>query len=126
MEREYLLDASALLAVIRNEPGADRVAALLDNSKVHAFNLAEVHRKLVSKGMPSAEVRSLLGGLSLIVVENFSEEEAYVAGEFAAAGAGLSLGDAVCLTTAKRLSMIAVTADRRWSEFADVQVMQLR
>ena len=78
MTRNHLLDASALLALIRNEPGRDRVRAVLDDSQIHSVNLAEVARKMVSKGMPAAEVESLLDELRLDVVEELSNAKAAV------------------------------------------------
>jgi PIN domain nuclease of toxin-antitoxin system len=53
---EYLLDASALLALIRTEPGASWVIDILDRSQIHAVNLAEVVRKLFREGATVEEV----------------------------------------------------------------------
>ena len=130
MDQAYLLDASALLALIRNEPGADRVKTVLDSSAIHAVNLAEVVRKMICQGMPAAEVQELLEDLSLTVIEEFGQAQAYVAGQLAAGNPrlGLSLGDSVCLTAAERKGMTAVTADRRWSDLQarDVKILQIR
>ena len=52
MIRQYLLDASALLAIILNEAGSDRVQEVFDNIQIHAINPAEVAKKLFQKGMP--------------------------------------------------------------------------
>jgi len=43
----YVLDASAILALLNQEPGYDRVAQVLDNSSVSAVNLSEVISKLL-------------------------------------------------------------------------------
>jgi len=128
VERRYLLDASALIALIRNEPGAERVKEVLDSSQIHALNLAEVVRKMISKRMPPAEVRNLLEDLHLTVVEQLGLEQAYAAGQLAAErrDLGLSLGDAVCLTAAKAMDMTAITADRSWSGLGEVQVLMVR
>jgi PIN domain nuclease of toxin-antitoxin system len=66
----YLLDASALLALIFNEPGADRVLAVFDDSKIHALNLAEVMRKMVAIGKPIEEVIARCDDLNLNVIQN--------------------------------------------------------
>lgn len=130
MDRAYLMDASALIALIRNEPGSDRVKAVFDDSEIHAVNLAEVVRKMISNGMPPAEVQALLEDLHLAVIEEFGQAQAYVAGQLAAENLrlGLSLGDSVCLTVAERMGMTAVTADRRWSglQGRDVKILQIR
>lgn len=130
MTRHYLLDASALLALIRNEAGADRVQGVLDDSEIHAVNLADVIRKLISKGMPAEEVRTLLDDLKLDVITEISQEQAYVTGELAAQNQhlGLSLGDCVCLTLAGARHATAVTADRCWLEVknANTRLLQVR
>ncbi len=126
----YLLDASALLALLRREPGSEKVAEILDQSRIHALNLGEVVRKLAEKGMPRVDVENLLGALSLNVIEEFTEKQAYELGSWAleARGLGLSLGDCICMTTAERHNLIPVTADRTWSSLTSIgsRVMQIR
>ena len=39
---DYVLDASAVLAVIQEEPGAERIEAHLDTGCISAVNLAEI------------------------------------------------------------------------------------
>lgn len=130
MERKYLLDASALLAVIRNEPGADRVLAVLDNSEIHAVNLAEVVRKLVAFGKPVDEVIAYTDALNLEVLEELNVKQVHEVAKLApeAKRLGLSLGDCVCLVIAEWLGMTAVTAERRWSEIRGrkVTILQIR
>ena len=130
MTRGHLLDASALLALIFNEAGADRVQAVIDDSEIHAINLAEVMRKLVSIGKPVDEVIAQLDALKLDVIEELSiqqvQEFARLAPE--AKRLGLSLGDCVCLVIAEWNGMTAITAERRWSELQGrkVKVLQVR
>ena len=52
MNAEFVLDASALLSILLHEGVQERVAALLDRSRIHAVNLAEVVGRLVRSGMP--------------------------------------------------------------------------
>jgi PIN domain nuclease of toxin-antitoxin system len=130
VEPAYLLDASALIALIRNEPGADRVKTVLDYSAIHAVNLAEVVRKTICQGMPATEVHALLEDLNLAVIEELGQAQAYAVGQLAAQNprAGLSLGDSVCLMAAEWMGLTAVTADRRWSDLPgrDVKILQIR
>jgi PIN domain nuclease of toxin-antitoxin system len=108
-----------LLAVILNEPGAEMVQALLDDSEVLAVNIAEVARKLFSKGMPHGDVIEILDGLHLDAdAEEFGLRQAAVIGAVAAANRkiGLSLGDASCLTMGAWHGLKVVTADRVWSK----------
>jgi ribonuclease VapC len=126
----YLLDASALLAVLFNEPGAQEVWEILEEARIHSVNLAEVARKMVSSGMPAAEVESRLDGLCLNVVEELPTSHALAVGRLGpeAKRLGLSLGDCICLTVAEAIGAVAVTADRRWSAVRAIgaKVMQIR
>ena len=116
MRYRHLLDASALLALLLNEQGADQVEIILDDSEIHSVNLAEVVRKVVLKGVEPAEAVSLLAGMDLGIIEALSTEQAYAAGHLLAANQamGLSLGDAVCLLVAAGSGARVVTADRSW------------
>lgn len=130
MTKRHLLDASALLAAIFSEPGSERVMEILDDCKIHALNLAEAMRKLVSLGRPAAEVISEIGSLELEVVDRLGMEHANEIARLApeARRLGLSLGECVCLVTAKTEGLIAVTAERRWSELRlpKIKLLQIR
>jgi PIN domain nuclease of toxin-antitoxin system len=119
---EYLLDASAVLALVLGEPGADRVEELLDQSSIHAVNLIEVVSKLSQKGVPHAA--EVFGMLQMQVIEELSVEQAELCAELHAATRplGLSLGDCTCLGIAVSRGMTAVTADRTWQQVADRRV----
>jgi len=111
---EYVLDSSAVLALLRLEPGHQRIAELLHKSVISSVNLAEIFNKLVQKAS-AEDVRKLLRPLELRV-EDWSEEMAYGSAEFTPFNKshGLSLGDRACLTLAKQLRATAVTSDRTW------------
>ena len=113
---EVVLDASALMAVLREEPGAVEVEALLDAAAISAVNLSEVQAKLVERGTPAASAWSWLVGLELEVI-GFDVAQARVAGDLRAPtlSRGLSLGDRACLALAQLLDRPAVTADRAWA-----------
>lgn len=125
---EVVLDASALLEVLREEPGAERVASHLEEAVVGAVNLSEVVAKLTEDGVPEAEVRRAIGRLELNV-HPFDVEQAYAAGAMRGVtrAFGLSFGDRACLALAKRQGAIALTADRSWSRLGlDIQVEIIR
>ena len=63
---KVVLDASALLCLLNDEPGADRVVDVLTRSIIGTANLAEVVSKLRDRGLPLDEVREALGGLHLV------------------------------------------------------------
>lgn len=111
----YLLDASALLAWIQREPGADVVDKALPEAAVSSVNLAEVGAKLSDFGVPA---RKLSAALDFeIEVISFDAQSAMEAGRLRSGTRrlGLSLGDRCCLATAKQYGLIALTTDRDWS-----------
>ena len=66
---EVVLDASALMAVLREVPGAAAVEAVLDDAAVSTVNLSEVQAKLVERGTPAQIAWSWLVDLDLDVVD---------------------------------------------------------
>ena len=117
-----VLDSSAVLALLWDEPGAKEVAASVQDARVSAVNLSEVVARLVDRGMAPAEARHAIRELKL-GVEIFDTELAIETGLLRATtrAHGLSLGDRACLALAARLEAEAFTADRAWSR-ADVGV----
>jgi PIN domain nuclease of toxin-antitoxin system len=113
---DVVLDASALLALLGGESGAELVAAALPQATISAVNLSEVVAKLAEAGMAEGAIRQALRGLGLEIVP-FDEEQAYEAGLLrpSTKGIGLSLGDRGCLNLARRLNLPALTADRTWA-----------
>jgi ribonuclease VapC len=129
-----VLDASALLAYLGDETGADIVAdAIAGGATVSTVNLAEALSTLATRGKDPAEVvseltnRGLLGGA--ITVEPFSTTDATEAARLRprTRSAGLSLADRACLAVARRLAAAALTADQAWSGLGlDVDVRTIR
>jgi len=114
---EWVLDASAFMAVLLGEPGADRVLAALPNAIVSAVNYAEVVGKLIERGVPEDVVRDSLGALSLDIVD-FDADQAHSAGALrrTTRHLGLSLGDRACLALAMHRTAVALTTDSVWAE----------
>ena len=110
-----VLDASAVLAFLQGESGADRVEAELDGGVIGAANWSEVAQKVRASGGDWGIARSLL--LSYDVrVEPVGAADAEGAAVRWRRGSGLSLGDRLCLVLADRLGVPALTADRAWGE----------
>lgn len=111
-----MLDASAILALIQQEPGWEKLAPeLLANASVSTVNLAEVQGKLVSKGWaPDEAWRDTTGMIDHIVP--FTAEQAERAGSLISQTRplGLSLGDRACLALALGLDAPVYAADRSW------------
>lgn len=125
---KFVLDASALLALLNGEEGADQVEAILNNSIISSVNLAEVVTRLSAVGIPDNEIHRVLGVLGLVIIP-FDEGSAYIAGELYAhtSPLGLSLGDRACLALAQQEGVTAITADRAWADLElDIKVDLIR
>ena len=114
-----VLDASALLALLHDEPGAGRVAEVLADAVLSSVNYGEVVSHFIHAGMPADQVDAMLRPLPLTVVDA-DLTLATMAGRLRAetAEAGLSLGDRFCLALARREGLPALTADRQWQAIA--------
>jgi ribonuclease VapC len=127
-----VLDASALVAYARNEPGAQLVAARLRSSSrvvISAVSWAEVAGKLCDYQMTPAIVRQALAAVDAEIVA-FMEADADAVGKLAprTRSHGLSLGDRACIALAIKLDAPALTAERAWSrlELAGLAVEEIR
>ena len=119
---EFVLDSSALLALLFGETGEQFVHSVLYRSAVGAVNYGEVLSKLVQKGAEPVDAARMIRGLKLTVLA-FDEQLALEGGDLAHLGwtHGLSFADRACLTLARHCGVPAVTADLAW-RIADLPV----
>jgi ribonuclease VapC len=112
-----VLDASALLAFINREPGAEMVTAVLGEAAISTVNFSEVVTKLALRNRSPQRILDELTEFELEVVD-FNRALAEDAGLLATAtrGQGLSLGDRACLALARRKNAVALTADNAWRQ----------
>ena len=119
-----VLDASALIAMLKQEPGGDKVAQVIGDTKITAINYAEVISHFCHAGMPVAEVDAMLNPLPIVIIPA-DAKQAQLAGHLRTitSSVGLSLGDRFCLALAKIEKLPAWTSDRNWQTIAEaVQV----
>ena len=114
-----VLDASAVLAVISEERGADNVIqALRRGAVMSAVNYAEVISKLVERGLRRELARATVLNIGIQILD-FDIELADRVGELRpqTKSYGLSLADRACLALSERQGLPALTGDRKWSQF---------
>jgi PIN domain nuclease of toxin-antitoxin system len=117
MNENVVLDASALLAFINQEPGGEVVAESLDRAVISAINLSEVIAKFVDKKVPESVIQRFVAQLRVEVIP-VDQEQAVTAGLLRSQtkSVGLSLGDRVCLALALQQNCPVLTTDRAWGE----------
>jgi PIN domain nuclease of toxin-antitoxin system len=115
---EIVLDASAILAIIFQEKGNDKLTdEMMDRAVASTVNLAEVQSKLLQKGFDPDEAWE--DTLSLVAAAKpFTREQAKIAGTLTAKTQkyGLSLGDRSCLALAIALKAPVYTAEQIWKD----------
>jgi ribonuclease VapC len=114
----YVLDASAVLCLLHEEKGAERVIRALPEAVIGAVNYAEVIGKLVESGINETVADGLIGALQLKVIP-FDRIQARLAGALRATTRklGPSLGDRACLALAAAEGATALTCERLWTKF---------
>ncbi len=114
---EVVLDASAILAIIFQERGNERLTdEIMDSAVASTVNLAEVQSKLLQKGFDPDEAWEDIQSLVPAAVP-FTNEQAKIAGTLIAKTKrfGLSVGDRSCLALAITLKAPVYTAERVWT-----------
>ena len=124
-----LLDASALLASLNEESGADVVESTLSDAAVSAVNVTEVAGKLSEYGWAQADIAPLFEQLQLTVI-CYDLPIALLAGQLRplTRSIGLSLGDRACIATALICGFEVLTADQSWLtlKFSGLTIKSLR
>ena len=110
-----VLDASALLAYLQDEPGGARVRAVIPQAVMSTVNWAEVIGKARDRGVETQGLLEDLASLGL-ALEPFSASHAETAGRIrdGTRRLGLSLGDRACLALGSDRGETVYTADRVW------------
>jgi PIN domain nuclease of toxin-antitoxin system len=125
-----VLDASAVLAYLFSEAGADQVLPILETGSglISAVNYAELVSKLMDQGMPTDIVHETLFNLELEVV-SYDMAQAFQTGALRLPGKalGLSLGDRACLALGMIMKLPILTADRVWKNLSlPIEIIVIR
>ena len=113
----YILDSSAVLAVILEEKGAEFIKDILDRSFMSTVNFSEVLTKLLKLGVPVDEAKKeILQTVNRIIP--FNIDIATLAGKMIMQTErfGLSLGDRACIATGEIMAYDIITADKIWGK----------
>ena len=121
-----LLDASALIALFRREPGYPEVQGALSGRPcaVSSVTLTEMEGKLVGRGdYTHGQVQASWGRLAPFVPELVFDADCRAKAAFYYARKspyGLSLGDAACFGTAEVHGLHVLTAEQGWAKVPDL------
>lgn len=114
---KVVLDASALLAFLQDEPGSDAVENELAEACMSAVNWSEVIQKSVAAEVDVTGLRADLEALGL-QVHDFTPEYADAVGNLwpQTRRYGLSLGDRACMCLGLALKLPVMTTDKAWKK----------
>lgn len=123
-----VLDASAVLALLQDEPGAGLVEdAVEDGAIISAVNLSEVLAKMADVGAtPDRSLELILGLFTEVVPYELQAAFDGAVIRSAEPRSGLSLGDRACLSLARERNQPVLTADRAWEGTASTFGVELR
>jgi PIN domain nuclease of toxin-antitoxin system len=120
LAKPVVLDTSAVLAVLFNEPGASKIIDQLPGSLLSTVNLAEIHGRLLMDGRPAALAWNRVLSMGFEVVF-FSDEHARLASELIGqASPPLSLGERACLALAIDRNATVYTTNPAWKNLASL------
>ncbi len=114
---DVVLDSSAVLAVLRAEPGAEQVESVMAHALISVVNEAEVVSKLIWRGETPAGAERIVAALPYQAAA-LDRAQAQRAGALwpLTKQFGLSLGDRCCLALAERVGLPVLTTDTIWRD----------
>lgn len=111
-----VLDSSALLAYLFQEPGAEVVAEVIGAASISSVNFSEVLTRIVRDGRSAKSFAETVAQTSLQIVPFVAEDALLAASlEPETRPLGLSLGDRACVALGLVREEPVYTADRAWS-----------
>ncbi len=123
-----VLDASALLAFLHDEPGGETVSSSLEGAHVSAVNWSEVLQKSLQRKVDIEGMQQEFIDVG-VTFEPFTPQQAETTARLwsRTRNHGLSLADRVCLALAMDKALPVLTADRAWATLdLDLEIQVLR
>jgi len=112
-----VFDASAILALLRDEPGADVVAQYIGDGLISAVNFQEVIKGLLRREVPIDAALAMMDALHLDVRPHGRDDAIAAAKLYPATKEfGSGLGDRTCMALAIAEGLPVLTADREWAK----------
>ena len=110
-----VLDASALLAFLNSEPGADIVRTVLHDAIISAVNYTEVLKKTIERNGSADRVSGIIRDLSVAIIPfDAPLAEATAALYPETKPYGLSLADRACIALGLQRRATVFTTDAKW------------
>jgi len=122
-----LLDTSAVIALLKKEPGYEIIEDIIGSANISVVNLSELISVLTKSGLLEEEVDNITTSIVPIVIP-FSEDIARLAGKLIKDTQifGLSLGDRACIATGIIHNMTVYTTDKIWAKLGIDNIVVIR
>ncbi len=131
MSDEIVIDASAIIALLEQEKGAEIVEKKLNGAIVSSVNFSEIvaviNRKVTDKKTQEEAIRLFTSTFQHVI--DFDKEQAMIVGKLDqfTKQYGLSLGDRACLALAQFRNLPVLTAEKNWQKLKiDVDIQLIR
>jgi ribonuclease VapC len=123
-----VLDASALIAFLRNEPGADVVRKRVSGAFISTMNYSEVLKKTIEVGGSPDAVRTHVSALPITIVPFDVDQAVSTAALYPVVKPlGLSFADRACLNLGIRFDAVVLTTEKSMARTsAPVKVRLIR
>ncbi|MBB3952962.1 PIN domain-containing protein [Aureimonas jatrophae] len=117
MSARIVFDTSAVIALLRDEAGAEKVAPFVGQAAMSAVNLQELVKGLLTRGLALAVIEEIVSDLRL-EIHDHDRAAAFAAAALVEATKehGSGLGDRSCMALAIQLGIPVLTADKAWGK----------
>jgi len=115
--KKVLLDTSAIIALLKKEPGYETLEEVIANSSISIINLSELVSVLTRSGIAENEIDEIIKDI-IPEVTPFNEDIAINTGKLIkqTKDFGLSFGDRACIATGIYYNMPVYTTDKVWKD----------